>query len=302
VESTIDVVDRFAYVSDEWELSPHWSVEPGLRYNLPDNRELASLGPRLRVKNQYDEGREAYLAWGQYHQAPLPQETDSTFGRADLKSRVSDHYVAGWEARLRPEMSLSLEAYYKNYRRLVVEVPDGRRYDNSGSGKARGAEVLLKWDEGGRLFGWLSYSLSKSERKNLYGPGWSRYQYDQPQTLSLVGSYELTPHWRVGSSAVFHSGPLVTPIVGRYYNIIEERWFPVLGRAFSERLPHYLRVDGRVDYTWFFERWQLSLYVEILNLFNRVNIQDYQYSDDYSSRKPQGRIPFLPYLGIRAAF
>jgi hypothetical protein len=137
VETTIDGVDRFVYVSDEWEFSPGWAMEPGLRYNLPDNRELASLGPRLRVKNQYREGREAYLAWGQYRQEPLPQETDSTFGRADLMSRVADHYVAGWEARLRPEMSLRLEAYYKNYRRLVVEVPDERRYDNSGSGKAR---------------------------------------------------------------------------------------------------------------------------------------------------------------------
>ena len=54
---------------------------------------------------------------------------------------------------------VSLDGFYKQLDHLV-EIP----YGNTGSGLVYGTEVLLRYNPDDRFFGWISYTLSRSER------------------------------------------------------------------------------------------------------------------------------------------
>ena len=42
-----------------------------------------------------------------------------------------------------------------------------------------------------RFFGWVAYTLSRSERRSVNGEGLALFQYDQPHILTALGSYKL---------------------------------------------------------------------------------------------------------------
>src|SRR5687767_4939424 len=85
--------------------------------------------------------------------------------------------------------SVSIEGFYKDLDQLAVAVPDalgsesGQRYDNVGVGRAYGGELLLRYKQMGRFFGWLAYTLSRSERRDTPDADWEDFDYDQTHIL-----------------------------------------------------------------------------------------------------------------------
>jgi hypothetical protein len=196
--------------------------------------------------------------------------------------------VAGVEQRLGGPWSVKVEGYYKDYQKTVVEVPDDRIYSNEGQGLARGLELMLKHEAGGRFFGWLSYSFAESWRLDTPANGWRRFQYDQPHNLTLVGSYGLRPGWSIGARGNWHSGSLITPITGTVpdpdpNNLVGV--LPVYGEPYSERLEDYVRLDLRTDYAFVFHGWKLNLYLEVINALSKSNPTGVTYSRDYSKQE-----------------
>jgi hypothetical protein len=57
----------------------------------------------------------------------------------------------------------------------------------------------------------------------------------------------------------------------------------------------------RADRTYRFARWEMDLYIEVLNLYAQRNVIDYNYDNaDYSERNDVLDLPFIPSFGIRA--
>ena len=77
---------------------------------------------------------------------------------------------------------------------------------------------------------------------------------------------------------------------------------PNYGEANSDRLPTYHRLDLRVSKIFQFSKWKLGIFLELLNAYNRKNLLDYRYSDDYKTRNDINQLPIVPYLGITAEF
>jgi hypothetical protein len=46
------------------------------------------------------------------------------------------------------------------------------------------------------------------------------------------------------------------------------------------RYPVYHRLDVRVDRRFIFDRWNMVLFFDLVNIYNRDNIWSYQYNDD----------------------
>ena len=57
--------------------------------------------------------------------------------------------------------------------------------------------------------------------------------------------------------------------------------------------------DLRVDRFWTFDRWRLSAYLDVQNVYNRANQEGWQYSFDYRQRTPLTGLPILPILGAK---
>lgn len=293
-----------AYLQDRVKLAPGLRLTLGGRWQRAEMMVAEAFDPRAALEWEPRSSTRLSAGWGLYSQFPTPQQLSSDFGNPKLGFSRTEHVTTGVEQRLGSAYSVKLEGYYKTYRERVISVPSANIYSNDGEGIARGLELLLKREGDGKFFGWMSLSLAESLRLEK-GDTWRRYQYDQPVTLTLVGSYNVTPAWSWGAKLNAHSGPLITPLIGRYPSSDPNNlagWNPIYGEPFSERLDDYIRTDLRTDHAFRFRGWRLNLYAEILNVFGRPNPTGVTYSRDYSRRETVNNLPFLPYLGLGAEF
>ena len=65
-----------------------------------------------------------------------------------------------------------------------------------GKGRAYGLELIVK-KKSGKLTGWISYTLSKTERKinGINNNEWYNARMDKTHDLSIVATYQLNPKW-----------------------------------------------------------------------------------------------------------
>jgi outer membrane receptor protein involved in Fe transport len=243
---------------------------------------------------------------GVYHQPPEPYESIEPFGNSGLKPETAYQYSLGVEQELLPPLELSIEGYYKDLRDIVVANDDlndsanGLSYVNSGRGRSYGGEFLLRYKPGGRFFGWIAYTLSRSERRDHSGDDYYTYDYDQTHILTALASYQLGRGWQIGARFRYVTGSPYTPNVGGTVDHDAGTYAPVTSLARnSDRLPAFHQLDLRVDKTWRFQAWSLSAYLDLQNAYNRQNTESIGYNFDYSQTTPTHGLPILPVLGLR---
>lgn len=290
-----------------------WTVEPKLRVERHQPVNETFLLPRFALGYRWDDSFKLRSALGLYAQAPLPQELDERLGNPDVSSPRAGHATVGFEKDFRNGssrgFSLSADLFYKDLQRLVVGSPNtilvgGQlypvRYDNTGDGRAYGVASQLKYD-GERWKGWLSYTLSKSERSDPYS-GAKPFRFDQTHILNAMMSYDLGNRWTLGARLRLISGQRYTPVVGGIYDADDDVYRPVVGGRNSERLPAFWSLDLRFDKQWVFDGWLLSMYLDVQNATNNKNVEALSYSYDFSQSEPVQSLPLLPVFGLKAEF
>jgi hypothetical protein len=80
-----------------------------------------------------------------------------------------------------------------------------------GRGRAYGAELYAKKNSG-PLTGWVSYTLSRSERQieGINNGDWYVNKYDKTHYLAVVGIYALSPRWTLGGTFNYSTGIATT--------------------------------------------------------------------------------------------
>jgi hypothetical protein len=116
------------------------------------------------------------------------------------------------------------------------------------TGRAYGLEVLLRRQAKSGIFGWVSYTLSHSEREKA--GAWAPYDFDRTHILNLVMGLPLRRNWDIGVRAQYQSGLPATTTAG--YN--------------TARADGYVRFDVRVDKRAVWKQWLLDFYVDITNV------------------------------------
>ena len=195
-----------------------------------------------------------------------------------LKPQYSDQFALGYFKTLKDNaFDFSIEAYYKDLRD-VTDFVDGadllfeediETQVVQGNGRAYGMEFQLNKNTG-KLTGWLSYTLARTERKIL---GINNNEYypannDQLHEVSLVGLYKLSDRWELGANFVYGSGKPVTFPTGKF----EQEGLVLAdfdGRN-GNRLPAFHRLDLSATLhpkkggngTWIFS---------LANVYNRQN-------------------------------
>jgi len=142
-----------------------------------------------------------------------------------------------------------------------------------GKGWSYGAEFFINKSRG-KLTGWIGYTLSWTYRKFPDLNDYNTYpaKYDRRHDLSVVGTYELGPRWKLSSVFVYGSGN-ATSLPERFYIM-----GGVLSQEYSKineyRLPSYHRLDVAAIYTprknakrKLQTNWVFSIY----NLYSRLN-------------------------------
>jgi hypothetical protein len=260
----------------------NWDVSP----RLVARQDLTTSGPKTTAK----------AGIGVFYQPPQPQEMDFVFGRPNLKTNRSVHYTVGLEQEVGAHVSLSVETFYKALDRLVVQ-----DLGNTGDGRVYGAEWLVRWQKDPKMFGWIAYTLSRSERRETPDQVMHLFEFDQTHILTAILSRTLGDgSWRVGGRFRLVSGNLYTPsnygpvdLDRAAYQTVSS--FPLFG----SRLGTFHQLDLRVDKTLDAKPLKLSIYLDIQNIYFHRSQEGISYNYNFTQSAPVLGLPILPILGLR---
>lgn len=313
------------YLKDTYTPSPDWTFRGGLRATYFSEGNYVRLTPRLSVKHTLTSSLQLQVGYGRYNQF-LTLETSQLFTAFDtwlmsdrgLAPSYGDQIALGVNARLGGAWRLEVEGFGRTMRDLferdpflpdVAGVPYADRF-HIGDGRAYGTEVLLRRPEG-RLNGFLSYTLSRTERRfpniNESESGTPQYyppNYDRTHDLTIAINYHLTDAWRVSGTFNYATGSPYTKPKQRYELTDSPFSFDpgtggtenVLVSPFNNaRLPPYHRLDLGVARTGrFFGVADYELQLQAINAYSRRNIWFYQYEAEEDGTLSRTETPQIP--------
>jgi outer membrane receptor protein involved in Fe transport len=307
-------VGNAVYAEALWDLGQHLRLVPGVRgdwfhYNGEDRW---SVDPRIVINWMRTPRQKFVLGAGIFHQPPQPQELDSEFGNPNLKLLWADQYHLGIEQKLTEAIGLDATLYY--LRRHDLPVPssamvNGRieAYSNDGKGRGYGLELRIRHAVTSKFFGWISYTLSRSEAI-LAAPGtqeaaagYRPTDFDQTHNFILVASRRFGP-WELGTRFRVVSGVPETPILGSTYDADFNMYDPISGTPRSVRRQLFHQLDLRAERTWVFDWWRFSAYLDVQNVYNAKNPEATIYDYRYQQSGPVRGLPILPVVGLRGRF
>jgi hypothetical protein len=252
------------------------------------------LEPRLSLNYQINDASSIKLGYNRMYQyihllstATSPTPLDIyTPSSSFIQPQIADQIATGYFRNFNNNTyELSIEAYYK-WMQNQFDFIDGASplLNNSpetivlnGNARSYGLEMMFKKSEG-RLTGWISYTLSKSERRT---PGFNggrginngKYyatNYDKPHNIAITGNYKISDKWSVSANLIYQSGRPATYPESKYtFNGIS---IPEYSERNAHRLPDYHRLDiaatlqGKQTKRWK-GQWIFGLY----NVYNRQN-------------------------------
>jgi hypothetical protein len=198
-----------------------------------------------------------------------------------IKPEISDQVAMGYYKNLwGNQYELTIEAYYKTMRNQVDYRDGADIYASSdaiesqllfGKGRAYGIEWQLK-KKAGRFNGWLSYTLSKTERRinGINFDQWYNARQDRTHDISIVGTYQLNKKWTISANWVYYTGDAVTFPAGKYK--IDGQVVFYYTKRNGYRMPDYHRLD--LGATWLLKqkkRFSSELTFSLYNAYGRQN-------------------------------
>ncbi|MFO0722800.1 MAG: TonB-dependent receptor [Myxococcota bacterium] len=284
-------------------------VAPQSGDNLPlgFQRETTFLEPRLAVRYKILEALTVKAGFGVYHQAPDPNDLSASFGNPHLDPATAVQGLGGFQLNLSETLSLDLTGFFAASSGLAVRSPSespvaGQALLQTGLGRAYGAQILLRQEKVAGFFGWISYSLIRSERNDGAGGVWRAFDYDQTHVLTVVASYDLGAGFDVGLRFRASSGYPRTPVLGAFFDARRDQYTPIFGPQNSERIPPFVQLDLRVEKTFSVLGGDAEIYLDLQNMTNQSNPEEIVYNFNYQAKSTITGLPIMPVAGFKWSY
>ncbi len=202
----------------------------------------------------------------------------------NIKPSIADQVALGYFRNFKDNTyEASAEVYYKKTQNVVDYINSADLFINdlieadllSGEGKAYGLELYVKKSKG-LYTGWISYTLSRSERivKGINNDEWFPNRYDRTHNMNINFSRQLNERWSMSAAFTYASG---TPSTFPTNRVDIQGWtlpHNVKNERNSFRIPAYHRADlgftrdgePKANKKWT-GQWVFSIY----NLYSRRN-------------------------------
>jgi hypothetical protein len=248
-------------------------VEPRLAFTFMVN-QLSS------VKGSYSHTTQ-YLTLAQNSTTGTP--LDIWFPASpNVEPQLCDQFAAGYFRNFNNNMyEVSIEAYYKNLRRLIDFRDHAQLFLNQylegelriGKGYSYGLETIIRKNDG-RLSGWVSYTYSRSFRlvPEINSGRWYVSPYDKPHNFNIVVNYGITSRIIASATWVYATGLPVTFPTGKA--TIGNAIIPIYSDRNSYRMEDYHRLDLSISLKSRVKPgkiWQSELNLSVYNVYNRHN-------------------------------
>ena len=303
------------YLSADIAAGDRLLITPGVRVDWFSGTPHTYVQPRLMMRLRIAERTFLKAGAGLFEQPPQAPYGDAVLGNPHIRAEEAWHLDRGNRDASHPEIPavfvgiesvLQEHLVYRGIVRNQFILSGGRikpeSYSDEGIGRVYGGDILLKHDSNKYVYGWIAYTLEKSERQDHKDQPWRPFQYDQTHILTLVLGTHLPWEVDFGIRLRYVTGNPDTPILSALYDADHDVYVPMQGAPYSSRLPDFFQLDARIDKRIIFKSWVLSIYLDVTNVTNNANVEGYTYSYDYQKRTAVTGLPILPSLGIRASF
>jgi hypothetical protein len=258
-------------------------------------KSFLNLEPRISAAYQITETssiKASYNRTAQYihlisnTSSPTPFDIYAPSGQF-IKPQLGDQVAVGYFKAF-DNFSLEAEGYYKEVQNRIDYVDDADLIANesieqvvlNGEARAYGLELLIRKTKG-KLQGWVSYTLSKSEQRTpgrtqietgINNGEWYNTAWDRTHDFSITAQYELSKKWLLGANFIFQTGRPSTFPLGQYE--YQGQVVPVYEARNASRLERFHHLD--ISATWNLnhkskKRWNDELVFSIYNVYNRKN-------------------------------
>jgi hypothetical protein len=322
------------FVQDEWQISPLTDAQLGVRTNYYEAGKRFTVNPRFSFSHLVQEGLRAKIGGGSYQQF-LQLISAEGFSGGDswvpldetVKPGRSWQIVTGLEWEPSGVYRLSAETYYTDLANLVILDEESEEnsergssqdvFKTGGEGYATGMELFAE-KRGGKLTGWLGYTLGYTRRTFAEVDEGRSFppKYDRRHDVSLTGIYRFKPvcpscgRWSFNFNFVYGTGQAFTPAAARYTLRDPAAGDPIdrlLGaRRNTGRLLPYHRLDigFRRTLKLFGEGVDAEIYFQFFNFYNRRNEWFVEYDPNDANTKPKvaRMLPVLPTFGFDFRF
>ena len=206
-----------------------------------------------------------------------------------IKPQIADQVALGYFKNFNDDKySLEVETFYKTVKNRINYIDGANLIANealeqvilNGQMRSYGLELLLRKNTG-KLNGWVSYTLSRSEQQTpgrtaietgINNGNWYSSTYDKLHNVAVTGNYNKSEKWSFGANFILQTGQPVTYPNGQYqYQGIT---IPSFGLRNENRLPTYHHLDVSATYTPKPQKkknWQAEWVFSIYNVYNRQN-------------------------------
>ena len=243
---------------------------------------------------------------GIYGQPPDALDMSPVFGNPAIGVSRAAHLSGGFNYKLRPTLTLEVIGFYKRMWDLVsrndVPPPVADQLTQDQIGRAYGGQVLLRQELLRGFFGWITYSLTRSERRDHPNTDWRLFDFDQTQALGMVASYQLGHGWDLGVRFRYTTGFPRTPVVNAYQDSVTGRYNPTFGPYNAIRIPAFYQLDARIERSLVFRRVKMNVFLDVQNLTDRQNPEEIIYNYNFQVRSYITGFPTLAVLGARVEF
>lgn len=276
-----------------------------------------TVSPRFSTSYMLDDATSVNFSSGIYYQNPSYIWLVADERNKNLNPVKVNQFVLGLERRLRTDLRMKIEGFYKDYsdyptsliRPYLVLANTGAGYGGStdnfatfgleplssaGTGVARGIEFSMqKKSSDIPHYGIVSLTYSQSKFKGLDGVE-RNGKYDQTWLFNLSAGYIFNERWEAAIKFRFATGSPYTP-----YNSDGTQ---SIGNYLSERFDATHSLDIRVDRRWNFSGWSMITYVDIQNVYNQKNVTNISWDYLNMEQEENSSIGILPSIGIDIEF
>ena len=294
-----------AYLEARWQLRQNLIVDAGLRwdqqtYTTAENDAQSS--PRLGVLYRAGERTELRLGWGQFSQAQEINELQVSDGVGTFfRAQRAEHVVANLKHQFANDINVDVSYYRKSFRTvrprfenafnsltLLPELQFDRYRIDPISAEATGAELMVsEGDASQQLFWWFGYAWSEVRDKTLDQK--IARSWDQTHTVKAGLSWRWR-RWDLSVAGEVHTGWPKTELVAQDLN--------------SARYSVFHTLDARISREFEVRRGDLTVFLEVSNLYDRDNPCCTEYSVITTATGPElvGKeahwLPLVPSLGV----
>jgi hypothetical protein len=273
------IIDTASYNKGEL-VKTYWNLEPrvALGYQFTNNSSLKASYVR-NVQNMH-------LISNSTSSTPTDRWVSSN---NIIKPEISDQVSLGYYKNLAGNRyEITVETYYKSLQNQI-DYRDGADLFATGAiepqllfgeGRAYGVEWMMR-KKTGKLTGWVSYTLSKTERKinGINNNEWYNARQDRTHDIAIVGMYQLNKKWTVSANWIYYTGDAITFPNGKY-TIGGQTVYYYTNRN-GYRMPSYHRLDlGATLQLKQRKKWSSELAFSLYNAYGRENAYTISFRDN----------------------